>query len=289
MSVKLACMAGGPLFRVLSSGALKATELPRSETPFGTSEQILLAEDVEGPFYLVPRQLADRGRPAPSTINYRATLYALKDLGVAGVLSWAAAGAITHNHPLGTTALPDDIIDMTRNRATTFFENSGLGLLRQFPVFCPCMRDATEGILSELRIPVYSGGTVAVMEGPRFETPAEVRMLSTIGAELVTHTLAPEVFLAKELQMCFAGVCYLVNYAETGSRHRPFSGNDLFGGLAQASDADRIARITEHLPDVMTRLAQVCEASDHDCECAKPMADQIAAEGLGRDWKQWFI
>ena len=288
MPVKLACLAGGPLFRVLASGALSARELPRADTPFGESEQILLAEDTPVPFYLVPRELADRGRLAPSTINYRATLVALKDLGVTGVLHFSAAGAITHNHPLGHTVLPDDLIDLTHRRATTLFETSSLGLLRQFPVFCPCMRKAVRDILEEMRVPVHLGGTVAVMEGPRFETPAEVRMLSTMGAELVTHTLAPEVFLTKELQMCFCGVCYLVNYAETGSRHRPFSGKNLFSGLSDGSDAERLIRISDGLPEIVARLAQTCEATDHDCECAKPMADQIESEGLSDDWHTWF-
>ncbi len=288
MSVTLACMAGGPLFRVLQSGALRAKELPSRDTPFGESEQILLAQDVPVPFYLVPRQLADRRRLAPSNINYRATLYALTDLGVRGVLNWSAAGAIKHNYPLGHTIVPDDVIDMTRRRPTTFFETSGLGLLRQFPVFCPAMREAVEGVLAEQGVPVHAGGTVAVMEGPRLETPAEVRMLATMGAELVTHNLVPEAFLAKELQMCFAGVCYLVNYAETGSRHRPFSGNDLFGGLTQGTDADRIARITEGLPEVMAKLAELCESRASDCECGQAVADQAAAEGLGPDWRKWL-
>ena len=287
MSAKLACVAGGPLFRVMQSGVLRAKELPRRDTPFGESEQILLVEDAAAPFYIVPRQLADRGRLAPSNINYRATLFALKDLGACGVLSWSAAGAIRHNHPLGHTIIPDDVIDMTRRRPTTFFENSGLGLLRQFPVFCPAMREAVEAVLAQFNVPVHAGGTVAVTEGPRLETPAEIRMLTTMGAELVTHTLVPEVFLAKELQMCFAGVCYLVNYAETGSRHRPFSG-DLFGGLNGGTEADRIARITDALPQVMARLAELCESDEQECECRRTMADQAAAEDLDADWHKWF-
>ncbi len=288
MSAQLACMAGGPLCSVLESGRLPGKKLPRRQTPFGESEQVLLVEDAPVPFYLVPRQLPGRRRLAPSQIRHRATLYALKDLGVGAVVSWSAAGAISHNYDLGQVVIPDDAIDMTNRRPTTFFEKSGLGLLRQFPVFCPALRGALERVLAQLQIAVHSGGTVAVMEGPRFETPAEVRMLAGVGAELVTHTLVPEVFLAKELQMCFAGACYLVNYAETGSRHRPFSTGELFGGLARASQAERIRRATDALPELLRRLAELCASAERTCECDQTMAQRVAAEGLDADWHKWF-
>ena len=288
MSAKLACMAGGPLCSVLESGQLSGKQLPRQETPFGTSEQILLVEDSPAPFYLVPWQQPGRRRQAPSYINHRATLYALKDLGAEAVLSWSAAGAISHNYPPGQVVIPDDAIDMTTRRATTFFEKSGLGLLRQFPVFCPALRTAAEHVLGQLQIAVHAGGTVAVTEGPRLETPAEVRVLAGMGAELVTHSLVPEVFLAKELQMCFAGACYVVNYAETGSRHRPFSTGDLFGGLTRVSDAERLRRPTQALPQLLGQLAQLCADTQPSCQCRQTMAGCIADEGLDDDWHKWF-
>jgi len=288
MSARLACIAGGPLCEALEAGAFDATELPRPETPFGPSEQVLLAQAAPAPFYLVPRQPPGRGRLAPSYINYRATLYALKDLGVDAVVSWSAAGAITHDRQLGQVVIPDDVIDMTRRRQTTFFETSGLGLLRQFPVFCPALREALASVLAELGVDAHGGGTAAVTEGPRFETPAEVRMLAAVGAELVTHTLVPEVFLARELQMCLVGACYLVNYAETGSRHRPFSSGALFGDEAQETEADRARRAAGMLPDVLRGLAAACDADERNCECDQAMARRIDEEGLDPDWHKWF-
>jgi 5'-methylthioadenosine phosphorylase len=288
MPGKFACMAGGPLCRALESGQLSARELGRLNTPFGPSEVILRVDDAPVPFYLMPRQLPGGPRLGASQINYRATLYALKDLGVEAVLNWAAAGAVTHDLGVGQILLPSDLIDLTSRRPMTFFEKHGLGLLRQFPVFCPALRGALEEVLAELKLDFHTGGTAAVTEGPRLETPAEVRMLAGFGAEVVTHMLAPEVFLAKELQMCLAGACYLVNYAETGSRYRPFSTGELFGGLTTASQAERLRRVCQALPELLRRLAEKVASAERTCECHNTMAGHIHKDNLPEDWHRWF-
>jgi len=204
------------------------------------------------------------------------------------VLCWSAAGAITHPRRPGEVNVPDDVLDMTYRRPTTFFETSGLGRLRQFPVFCPTLAGALTATLEGLGLPAVTGVTAAVTEGPRYETPAEVRMLGNAGAEIVTHTLVPEVFLAKELQMCFAGACYLVGYAETGSAHRPFSGGELFGGLTQAGADQGIARVKDGLTDILFALLERLPAATKACHCEQPMAEAARRAGLGDDWRTWF-
>ena len=288
MSATLACLTGSTMYRLVDTGQLSAKQLAPRKTPFGDSEVILLIEDAPAPFYLLPRYGPGRSFRAPAKVNYRANLYALKDLGADIVLGWTAAGAITHDLGIGQIVIPDDLIDMTRLRATTFFDDSGLGLLRQFPVFCPTLRGALEDVLAEMHAHFRPKGTVAVTEGPRLETPAEVRLLANAGAEMVTHTLAPDFALAKELQMCFAGVCYLVNYAETGSRHRPFWTGELFGGLTEVSQADRARRTAAMLPELIRRLLEHLPSIQPACECRSAMAHHIEAEGLDEDWHSWF-
>jgi len=288
MSAKMACLAGATVYKMLEAGRLTATELPRRKTPFGESQPIFLVEEVPVPFYLMPRYGPGRDRPAPCRINYRANLYALKDLGAQCVLSWTAAGAITHTLVIGQVVVPTDLIDMTRSRPTTFFEQSCLGFVREFPVFCPTIHNALEQVLGEMNLPYHTGGTVAVTEGPRFETPAEIRMLGTMGAQLVNHTLAPGVFLARELQLCYAGACYLARYAETGSRHRTFTTGDLFGGVTQAGKDKRLELTVESLPELLTRLAQRLETTEKVCECDRSLASHVSELDLPADWHQWF-
>lgn len=288
MSVTMACLTGSSIYRLMEAGRLKARRLPRPETPYGPSEPFFLVEEAPAPFYLVPRYGPGVERLCPGSINYRAIFYALKDVGVQTVLSWSAAGAITHNLSVGQVVVPDDLIDMTSRRCSTFYGRSALGFLRQFPVFCPRLRRVLEEVLTAMNLPNQVGGTVAVAEGPRLETPAEVRMMATCGAEIVAHTLAPEAFLAKELQMCLAGAFYLVNYAETGSWHRPFTTGDLFGGLSQASSQERILRTAEALPELAGRVAQQMAQNPSGCECDKTMEYHVKSHHLGNDWRTWL-
>jgi len=240
MATKIACIAGGEIYRQWDAGRIDGDRIGPRATPFGDSGEIFLING-PSPFYLLPRYGAGMDKTSPCRINSRANMYALKDMGVQHVLAWGPAGAITHNIAVGDLVILEDVIDRTYLRKQTFFEDSPLGFLRQFPVFCPMLRRVINNVLQSMKLVHRPSAVAAVSEGPRLETPAEVRMLMAIGAEVVTHSFVPEVFLAKELQMCYAAVCYVVNYAETGSRHKPFVAGDLFGGLSQSSETQRLA------------------------------------------------
>ena len=147
-------------------------------------------------------------------MNYRAIVWALKELGVRRIVAWSGPGAVSTKLRIGDFALPDDLLDLTHRREKTFFESKGIGILRQSPMFCPQLRKVVSAGLAELGLDAHDGGTYAVTEGPRLETRAEVRMLRAAGASMVGMTLAPEAFLARELEMCYHPVCYITNYAE---------------------------------------------------------------------------
>ena len=88
--------------------------------------------------------------------------------------------------------------------------------------------------------------------------------------------------------MCIAGGCYLVNYAETGSRHRPFTTGELFGGLTKASRAERIGRASDALPKLLRRLVEKLASVEKICECDQIMAGQIREGHIPEDWHKWF-
>jgi 5'-methylthioadenosine phosphorylase len=116
------------------------------------------------------------------------------------------------------------------------------------------------------------------------ETPAEVRKLRIMGADLVGMTLAPEVFLAKELTMCYAAVCYVTNYAE-GLAHKPFVPGVLFEGLLDSSE---VARVDAAVAGFAQIVAQVAAAEPGDCHCAR-LLDRYKRRGtIGEDWREWI-
>jgi 5'-methylthioadenosine phosphorylase len=288
MAAAVGCIAGEEVHRQWRGGGLSGERLGRRATPFGDSGEVYLVTSEQRPFYLLARYAEGLQKTPPHQVNDRANLYALKDLGVRAVLAWGPGGAIRHNLAAGDLVLLDDLIDYTYRRANTFFDDRPLGYLRQFPVFCPTVRQAARDSLEALHLACHDGGTAAVREGPRLETPAEVRMLAAFGAAIVTHLFAPESFLARELQLCYAAVCYVVNFAETGSTHEPFAAGGLFGGLARKSDADRVAETLQAMPAVAASVAAAVEDAEAPCPCGEALARRVRELGLPEDWHQWF-
>ena len=287
-----ACIVGSEITHLLQTGKIVGKQLGRISTPFGKSGEILDIDNPQGPFYMLSRCAEGINRPAPSKINARANLYALKELDVSAILDWAPTGAVDHSIALGDLVLASDVVDLTTKRNDTFFPNSALGYLRQFPVFCRTLQRIVAQVLYEARLPLRPASAVAITEGPRLETPAEIRMIAGMGAQLVTHALAPEVFLARELQMCYVGLLYVVNYAETGSKHTPFDTNSLFAG----SDSQPTSRLDATrnqfdtvIREIATAVDQALSEEQHTpCECAKPMAEQAQRYNLSENWKNWF-
>ena len=288
MTSGFACIAGEEIYRLWDAGKVAGEALGPRQTPFGASGEVFLVDRDRHPFYLLARHRKGLAKTAPHVVNHRANVYALRDLGVDTVMGWGPAGAITHSIMLNDLVLISDLIDFTFLRDRTFFEGSPLGYLRQFPVFCGDLRKLAIDVLHAMGLVYHPQAIAAVKEGPRLETPAEVRHLAGIGAEIVTHCLVPEVFLARELQMCYAGVCYVVNYAETGSRHRPFETGGLFGNLQHFAHGRHIDSPNASLDQVARLLAGELATRQKTCECPAAMDAMIDEFHLDRDWRKWF-
>lgn len=288
MDVPIACIAGKEVYRQWDAGHIRGRKIGSRPTPFGQSAEMFLVEGEGQAYYLMPRQGLGMAETSPFRINSRANLYALKDLGVRGVLAWGPGAAVTHSIAVGDLVILSDVIDRTYLRPTTFFPDGPLGLLRAFPVFCPSLRRAAGEAIDEMKLIYHGAATAAVTEGPRLETPAEVRMFGAVGVQVVTHSFVPEVFLAKELELCYAAVCYVVNYAEMGSRHRPFATGDLFGGLTQRSDGERLACAVGAMGRTAKAVADQAVAGERDCDCGQTMAAHRSRYALSDDWHEWF-
>ena len=101
-------------------------------------------------------------------------IYSLKELGVKKIISWSGPGAIKADYSIGDYVIPDDVIDETRQRESTFFRGKGIGFIRQYPTFCPALREVLKKSLESLSIQFYHEGVYVCTEGPRLETAAEI-------------------------------------------------------------------------------------------------------------------
>lgn len=285
MDVTLACVGGRAAYDLLRQGALVARRLGPQRTPFGDSQPIYHCESRFGPFLFLSRHGESGFERGHSFVNYRANIYALKDLGVGTIISWSETRALTHNVKIGDYVIVDDLVDETVYRSHTFFENQGIGHVRQWPVFCPTLSKALTTSLSEESFRHSPRGVYVCVEGPRLETPAEARKYAAFGGELLGHSLAPEVFLAKELQMCYASICYVACYAESGSNYRPFEGGRV---LDVAIEKMRISAAVERLPRIIERLLDVLRRTTPVCTCPTSMTPDISAGQINGDWRTWF-
>jgi len=161
----------------------------------------------------------------PHRVNYRANALAMFKLGVNYVIATNAVGSLREKIVPGSIVIPDQIIDFTKTRHYTFFDGSFSIKMRSGATKGGVVHtDVTEPYCEELRkkiikaaevagYKIYTNGVYICTEGPRFETPAEIKFFRMIGGDLVGMTASPEVFLFKELEICYASICVVTNYA----------------------------------------------------------------------------
>ncbi len=286
--------------RVLLLGGSGAYDLPagtlgkrlssrRVRTPYGLSNPVHLHENAGFRFLFLSRHGEKGYEKTAPYVNYRANIYAAKSLGVARIVAWTGPGAISRTYRPGDLVLPDDLLDFTRNRPSTFYEGKGIGFLRQHPVFCERLREAVRGAAKrrEGGGKVHFGGTYACTEGPRLETPAEIRFLARAGADLVGMTLCPEAFLARELEICYAPVAYVTNYAE-GVRKMPYRRGALFEGMLPPGEAAAVEAAKNAIPGIAIAAARAVAGEERDCPCAVSMERYRKRGVIGPDFRDWM-
>ncbi len=239
-------------------------------TPYGKVKNIKLFE-IDGikAAFLSRHGASDYSLTAPY-VNYRANICAAKQLGVERILSWTGPGAINNKFKPGDLVIPDDIIDFTKTRPLTFFENSGLGFIRQNPVFCPTLQKTLLEIAKKRHKKVHKNGAYACTEGPRLETPAEIKFFKQIGADMVGMTLVPEVFLAKELEMCYGAICYITNYAE-GIKKMPYKKGVLFEGTLPEKEKELVQKSLTLIPSIIKEVITKLAGTPRTCPCKDAM------------------
>lgn len=196
----------------LSEARFPRIEERRVATPFGDAAVVITAPAGREVAYIA--RYGHDLTLASHRINYRANLWALRRLGVRQIISQNAIGSTRPELPPGAIAVPHDFLDLTRQRPPTMFDGDDAWVrVDMTEPFCPTLRSVLLAAGRAANVPLVDKAVFACVEGPRFETPAEVRMVAQLGGDLVGTPLVPEVVLARELQMCFASLSPVINYA----------------------------------------------------------------------------
>ncbi|HEU5268879.1 MAG TPA: S-methyl-5'-thioadenosine phosphorylase [Jatrophihabitans sp.] len=182
------------------------------DTPYGPPSDPLTIGVLGGRrVAFLPRHGADHRYP-PHRVPYRANLWALASVGVRQLIGGSAVGSLTTELEAGALVLPDQILDRTWGRPHTYSDtDAGVAHLSFADPYCPAGRAAAVRAAARAGVAVTDGGTLVVINGPRFSTRAESREYQRTGASIIGMTAMPEVALARELALCFTSICLVTD------------------------------------------------------------------------------
>ncbi len=194
--------------------ALSVIEQQNLQTPFGEPSAPYLITELNGRKLIFLARHGNPHRIPPHKINYRANIWALKQLGVTEIIGVAAVGGITSAMAPGHIAIPDQIIDYSYGREHTFFADD-LEHVTHIDFTLPYSAALRERIIraaTKAGIEISTTGTYGCTQGPRLETAAEIKRLGRDGCDLVGMTGMPEAALAKELDLAYANISVVANW-----------------------------------------------------------------------------
>jgi len=197
---------------VYDASLLKNSETIKVNTPYGSPSDLITIGDFMGKnIAFIPRH-SSKHTINPSNVNYRANIYALKELGVNRIISITAVGSLKDEIRPGDFVFTDQFVDFTKLRKNTFYEGKKVAHISIPKPFCDEMRNIMIKTARELRYEFHENGTCVVIEGPRFSTIAESHMFRKLGFDTINMTMFPEVVLARELGMCYANISMVTDY-----------------------------------------------------------------------------
>ncbi len=205
----LAVIGGSGLYEM---PGLRSVREHNIDTPFGKTSAPIIVGTLEGQQVAFLARHGIGHHITPSEVPYRANIYALKSLGVQRIVSISACGSLKEELAPGHIVIPDQIYDNTHKRARSFF---GEGLVAHISVadpFCTDLSDQVEAAVRQAEGIVHRGGAFITIEGPRFSTKAESNTYRSWGMSIIGMTASPEVFLAREAEICYATMAHVTDY-----------------------------------------------------------------------------
>ena len=238
------------------------------DTPFGKPSDAITIGKLEGTnIAFLPRH--GRGHfISPTELPARANIYALKSLGVQHIIAVCSAGSFEERVAPGHLLIPDQLIDRTRNRVSTFFTD---GIVAHISFAHPFCRDLSKILYESEReagATVHPKGTYVTMEGPAFSTRAESRLYKSWGADIIGMTALPEAKLAREAEICYAVIGCVTDYDSWWEPVEPVNVQTILKTLRENVDTARS----------IIKLAVKKIPKKRDCECASALNGAIVTD-----------
>jgi 5'-methylthioadenosine phosphorylase len=262
---KIGVIGGSALYSIDGLTDIEKLDI---DTPFGKPSDIITVGKLQGVgIAFLPRH-GQGHHLSPTEIPYRANIYALKSLGVGHIISVSAVGSLKKELKPGDLVIPDQLIDRTRNRVSSFFGGGIVAHILFAEPFCPVLSQILCKTAKEINTTVHQGGTYVVMEGPAFSTRAESHLYRSWGASLIGMTALPEAKLAREAEICYATIAGVTDY-------------DCWQQACGPTPIDAIIKTqrqqTQRIREI-TRLTVSRIPDKRDCECATALKTAIVTD-----------
>jgi 5'-methylthioadenosine phosphorylase len=205
----LAVIGGSGLYNFSDLKDITSLEV---DTPFGKPSSPITIGKLEGkPVAFLARHGIGHVFP-PSEVPYRANIYALKSLGVSRIVSVSACGSLRESYAPGHIVIPNQIFDFTHKRDRSFFDTGLVAHVSVAEPFCTGLSDILEEALQQTGATFHRDATYITIEGPRFSTKGESNLYRQWGMDIIGMTASPEVFLAREAEMCYTTMAHVTDY-----------------------------------------------------------------------------
>lgn len=265
--VRAAVIGGSGFYQM--EGLLEVEEV-RPDTPYGPPSDAITIGSLNLPgadpqrVAFLPRHGVGH-RLLPSEVPSRANIYALKQLGVEFIIGVSAVGSLREDIEPLHLVVPDQLIDRTRGRPSTFFGEGMVAHVSFGDPFCPRLRALLTAAARQTGAIVHGAGTYVVMEGPAFSTRAESNLYRSWGADVIGMTALPEAKLAREAEICYAILACSTDYDCWHDQHEQVTAEMIVSNLLKNVEVSRQA--------VRTALGQL--PADRDCPCATALENAL--------------
>ena len=246
---------------IYDSGLLENSKEITVDTPYGkTSDSITIGEFNGRNIAFMPRHGKKHTIP-PHLINFRANIWAFKDLGVKRIIAPSAVGSLKEEFEPGHFALPSQFIDFTKSRKGTFSDDGRVIHISVADPFCPELQQIILDVTREQEIKIHNDCTYVCIEGPRFSTKAESKFFRTTGADIIGMTLVPECQLAREAQICYVSISTVTDYDVWAEK--PVTAKEVMTTLAKNVELTKklLTFVIDQIPEVKS------------CSCEKALEE----------------
>jgi len=235
-----------------------AVEEMKIDTPYGETSDSLFLTEIEGKKVAFMPRHGRHHTIAPSKVNYRANVWAMKEIGCKRVISPCAAGSLQKHVKPGDIVFCDQFVNWTSGRCDTFFDKDEVLHVSAANIYCPEMREAAFKSAENLGLSFHKKGCVVVINGPRFSTEAESTFFTKQGWEVINMTQYPEAYLVKEMDMCPLNISLITDY-DAG----------LVAGCEPVSHKDVLKVFNNNIENLKKLLKEIIKniPDDQKCDC----------------------